>query len=111
MEQIKELKPNTGPLKGLKVLDLTRVLSGPYASMWLASMGADVIKIENPKDPDVSRAYYPVIDGHSAYYATMNRNKRGVTLNLKSEEGKKRFLELAKDADAVSETFRPGVLD
>lgn len=111
MEEIKELRPNTGPLVGLKVLDLTRVLSGPYASMWLASMGADVIKIENPKDPDVSRAYYPVINGHSAYYATMNRNKRAVTLNLKSEEGKKLFLELVKDADAVIENFRPGVMD
>ena len=111
MERIKELQPDAGPLKGLRVLDLTRVLSGPYASMWLASMGADVIKIENPKDPDVSRAYYPVINGHSAYYATMNRNKRAVTLNLKSEEGKKLFLELVKDADAVIENFRPGVMD
>ena len=111
MEEIKELKPNTGPLAGLKVLDLTRVLSGPFAAMWLASMGADVIKIENPKDPDVSRAYYPVINGQSGYYSTMNRNKRSITLNLKSEEGKKLFLELAKDADAVIENFRPGVMD
>lgn len=106
-----ELQPNSGPLVGLKVLDLTRVLSGPYAAMWLASMGADVIKIENPKDPDVSRAYYPVVNGKSAYYSTMNRNKRSITLNLKAEEGKKLFLELVKDADAVIENFRPGVMD
>ena len=71
-----ELKPNQGPLAGLKVLDLTRVLSGPFATMWLATMGADVIKIENPKDPDVTRGYVPLINGESAYFPTVNHNKR-----------------------------------
>ena len=100
-----------GPLAGLKVLDLTRVLSGPYGTMWLSTMGADVIKIENPKDPDVTRDYVPGINGKSAYFPTVNHNKRGITLNLKSEEGKQIFRDLVKDADIVVENFRPGVMD
>ena len=111
MAEIKELTPNSGPLAGLKVLDLTRVLSGPFATMWLATMGADVIKIENPTDPDITRGYVPYINGESAYFPTVNHNKRSITLNLKAEEGKKLFLELARDADAVIENFRPGVMD
>ena len=100
-----------GPLAGLKVLDLTRVLSGPYGTMWLATMGADIIKIENPKDPDTTRNYVPGINGKSAYFPTVNHNKRGITLNLKSEAGKQIFRDLAKDADIVVENFRPGVMD
>ena len=100
-----------GPLKGLRVLDLTRVLSGPFATMWLASMGADVIKIENPKDPDVTRSYGPFINEKSAYFLTINHNKRSLTLNLKAEEGKEVFRRLVKDADVVIENFRPGVMD
>ena len=111
MEKNKELKPNIGPLVGLKVLDLTRVLSGPYATMWLATMGADVIKIENPNDPDVSRGYYPIINGHSAYFPTVNHNKRSVTLNLKTDKGRELFFKLVKDADAIVENFRPGVMN
>ena len=100
-----------GPLQGLKVLDLTRVLSGPFATKWLASMGADVIKIENPDDPDVTRNYTPQKNGHSAYFPTVNHNKRCITLNLKAEEGKELFRKLAKDADVVIENFRPGVME
>lgn len=100
-----------GPLAGLKVLDLTRVLSGPYGTMWLATMGADIIKIENPKDPDTTRNYVPGINGKSAYFPTVNHNKRGITLNLKAEEGKQIFRDLVKDADVVVENFRPGVMD
>lgn len=107
MEEIKK----GGPLQGLKVLDLTRVLSGPFATMWLATMGADVIKIENPKDPDVTRGYVPLVNGHSAYFPTVNHNKRCITLNLKAEEGKELFRRLVKDADVVIENFRPGVMD
>lgn len=111
MKEIKEIEPNTGPLAGLKVLDLTRVLAGPFASMWLGAMGADVIKIENPKDPDITRNYGPFVNRKSAYFSTINRNKRAITLNLKTEEGKQLFMELAKDADVVLENFRPGVTD
>lgn len=111
VSEMNELKPNSGPLTGVKVLDLTRVLAGPFCTMWLATMGADVIKIENPKDPDVTREYFPIVNGKSAYFPTMNHNKRAISLNLKAEKGKKLFLELVKDADAVVENFRPGVMD
>lgn len=100
-----------GPLVGLKVLDLTRVLSGPFATMWLATMGADVIKIENPNDPDVTRTYWPEVNGKSAYFPTVNHNKRCITLNLKEEAGKQLFRRMAKEADVVVENFRPGVMD
>ena len=106
-----EEKLNCGPLKGLRVLDLTRVLSGPFATMWLATMGADVLKIENPNEPDVTRSYLPAVKGKSAYFPTVNHNKRCITLNLKAEEGKKIFRELVKDYDVVVENFRPGVMD
>lgn len=106
-----EEKRNGGPLQGLRVLDLTRVLSGPFATMWLATMGAEVLKIENPNDPDVTRGYSPEVNGKSAYFPTVNHNKRCITLNLKAEEGKKIFGQLAQDTDVVVENFRPGVMD
>jgi len=107
----KEKQINRGPLAGLKVIDMTRVLSGPFATMWMATMGADVIKVENPTDPDVTRNYYPGINGQSAYFPTVNHNKKGITLNLKAEEGKQLLRELVKDADVIIENFRPGVMD
>lgn len=100
-----------GPLAGLKVLDLTRVLSGPFATMWLATMGAEVIKVENPGDTDVTRTYHPGINGKSAYFPTVNHNKKAITLNLKAPEGKELLRALVKDADVVIENFRPGVMD
>ena len=106
-----EQMANKGPLSGLKILDLTRVLSGPFATMWLATMGADVIKIENPNEPDTTRDYVPGINGKSAYFPTVNHNKRGITLNLKAEEGKQIFRDLVKNADVVVENFRPDVMD
>ncbi len=99
------------PLKDLKVLDLTRVLAGPYATMILADMGADVLKIEMPKTGDDSRAFGPFIGGESAYFMSINRNKRSMTLNLKSGEGKKIFTNLVKDADIVVENYRPGTME
>ena len=90
-------KTNVGPLKGLKVIDLTQVLSGPFATMWLATMGAEVIKIENPKSPDVTRNYAPFQNGVSAYFPTVNHNKKCITLNLKAPEGK----ELSSEAFAT----------
>jgi len=101
----------SGPLAGLKVIDLTQVLSGPVATMWLATMGADVIKVENPKSPDVTRNYGPFCDGVSAYFPTVNRNKKCVTINLKAPEGKELLKELVQDADVLVENFRPGVMD
>ena len=101
----------TGPLKGLKVIDLTQVLSGPFATMWLATMGAEVIKIENPKSPDVTRNYAPFQNGVSAYFPTVNHNKKCITLNLKAPEGKELLKALVKDADVLIENYRPGVMD
>ena len=98
-------------LENIKILDLTRVLAGPYATMILADMGADVIKIEMPKTGDDSRAYGPYIDGESAYFMSLNRNKRSMTMNLKVQESKDIFLELVKEADVVIENYRPGTME
>lgn len=100
-----------GALDGITILDLTRVLCGPYGTMWLGDMGADIIKIENPKGGDDTRAWGPMVKGESAYFANINRNKRSVTLNLKTEEGKELFLKLVDKADVVVENYRPGVMD
>ena len=100
-----------GLLKGMKVLDLTRVLAGPYCGMMLADMGADVIKIENPSTGDDSRLNFPIVQGESAYFMNLNRNKRGITLNLKHPKGKEIFIELVKKADVVLENYRPGVME
>lgn len=104
-------KTYTGPLTGLKVIDLTQVLSGPFATMWLATMGAEVIKIENPKSPDVTRNYAPFQNGVSAYFPTVNHNKKCITLNLKAPEAKELLKSLVKDADVLVENYRPGVMD
>lgn len=101
----------SGALEGLVVLDLSRVLAGPYCTMMLADMGAEVIKIEVPKVGDDSRGFPPFIDGESAYFKNMNRNKKGITLNLKEEKGKEIFKELVKKADVVVENYRPGTME
>lgn len=98
-------------LSGVVVLDLTRVLAGPFSGMMLADMGAEVIKIENPDKGDDSRSFAPFINGESAYYMNLNRNKLGMTLNLKKEESKKIFLELVKKADILLENYRPGTME
>lgn len=100
-----------GLLHGVKVLDLTRVLAGPYCGMMLADMGADVIKIEMPGKGDDSRANAPQINGESAYFMNLNRNKRGITLNLKTEVGREIFREMVKKSDIVLENYRPGVME
>ena len=101
----------TGALSDVKILDLTRVLSGPYAAMWLGDLGADVIKIEMPVKGDDAR-FTPVhVNGASTFFAAMNRNKRSVTLNLKDPEGKAIFLEMVKQADVVMSNYRPGVME
>ena len=100
-----------GLLSGVKVLDMTRVLAGPYCGMLLADMGAEVIKIELPGKGDDSRSNYPIVNGESAYFMNLNRNKRGMTLNLKSQEGKEIFREMVEKADIVLENYRPGVME
>ena len=100
-----------GALSNLTVLDLTRVLSGPFCTMIMADMGANIVKIETPGTGDDTRAFNPMRNGTSVYFANLNRNKRSMTLNLKNPEGKKIFLEMVKKADVVVENFRPGVRD
>ena len=99
------------PFKGLKVLDLTRVLAGPYASMMLADYGADVIKIESPETGDDSRAFGPFVGKESAYFMSLNRGKRSMTLNLKLPEAQELFKEMVKKADIVLENYRPGTME
>ena len=99
-------------LGGLRVLDLTRALAGPYCTMMLGDYGADVIKIELPGTGDDTRGWAPPFIGdQSAYFLTINRNKRSMTLNLRHEEGKRIFMQIAKNADVVVENFTPGVVD
>lgn len=100
-----------GALSNITVLDLTRVLSGPFCTMMMADMGARIVKIESPKTGDDTRAFNPMRNDSSVYFANLNRNKRSMTLNLKSPEGKQLFLNMVKEADVVIENFRPGVMD
>lgn len=98
------------PLQDLVVLDLTRVLAGPYAGMMMADMGADVIKIEARKTGDDSRAFGPYVNGESCYYMSLNRGKKSITLDLKKPEGKEILKELVKKADFLLENFRTGTM-
>lgn len=98
-------------LEGIKVLDLTRVLAGPYATMILGDLGADIFKIEIPGKGDDSRHFGPYQNDESAYFMSINRNKRSMTLNLKDENGKKLLLDMVKKADVIVENFRPGTME
>ena len=100
-----------GPLEGLKVLDLTRVLAGPYCTMILGDLGANIIKVEMPGTGDDSRHFGPYQNGESAYFMSLNRNKRSMTLNLKNEQGKELLKELVKKVDIIIENFRPGTME
>ena len=100
-----------GPLKGMRVLDLTRILAGPYATMILRDLGAEVIKIEQPGTGDEARDFGPFKNDFSLYFMSVNRGKKSVTLNLKSQRGKKLFLELVKSSDILVENFRPGTME
>ncbi len=99
-----------GPLRGLKIIDFTRLLPGPMATMLMADMGADVIKVEDPDSPDYIRSFPPFIGNQSAYYLSLNRSKRSLAVNFSAPEGKNIIMDLAKDADVVIEQFRPGVM-
>lgn len=105
------METRKGLLEGVTVLDLSRVLAGPYCGMMLADMGATVIKVEIPSKGDDSRGNFPLINGESAYYMNLNRNKLGITLDLKSERGKEIFRKLVANADILIENYRPGVMD
>lgn len=98
-------------LSGLKVLDLSRFLPGPYLTMTMADHGAEVIKIEDTRHGDATRHIGPQEGGLSVYYRNTNRGKRSLALDLKSDEGRELFLRLAESADVIVETFRPGVVD
>jgi formyl-CoA transferase len=101
-----------GPLHDVRVLDCSRVLAGPYAAMMLGDMGADVIKVEQPGDGDETRGWGPPwAGGESAYFLAVNRNKRGITLNLKHPEGRRTLLDLVRGSDVVIENFRRGTLE
>ncbi len=98
-------------LSGIRVLDMSRLLPGPYCTMLLADFGAEVIKIEEPGKGDYSRSFPPFLKDFGYWHLQLNRNKQSVVLDLKSEEGKNTFLELVKTADVVVESYRPGVLE
>jgi crotonobetainyl-CoA:carnitine CoA-transferase CaiB-like acyl-CoA transferase len=100
---------NVQPLTGIRVIDLTRVLSGPFSTMLLADMGADVVKVETPQG-DTVRGQGEVVAGLSWYFASFNRNKRSVVLDLRKDEGKAVLAKLLERADVLVENFRPGVL-
>jgi crotonobetainyl-CoA:carnitine CoA-transferase CaiB-like acyl-CoA transferase len=98
-------------LEGITILDLTRLLPGPYGTMLLADLGAEVVKIEEPEVGDSARGFEPSVGGEGAAFQAVNRNKKSVALNLKVEAGKAAFRRLAATADVVVEQFRPGVMD
>jgi formyl-CoA transferase len=100
------------PLEGTRVIDLTRILAGPYCTQALADAGADVVKIEEPGKGDDTRGWGPpFVKGESAYYLAVNRGKRGITLNLKHDAGRALLWRLLAEADVLVENFRPGTLD
>jgi crotonobetainyl-CoA:carnitine CoA-transferase CaiB-like acyl-CoA transferase len=103
--------PYPGPLAGLRVLDFTRVLAGPAASLALADLGAEVIKIEPPGTGDETRTFPPLRDGESHYFLSVNRGKRSIVVDLKSPEGVALVRDLAAKCDIVVENYRPGVMD
>src|SRR5208283_5842000 len=100
-----------GPYAGLVVIDLTRVLAGPFCTMMLAELGARVIKVENPDGGDDSRQYDPFFDGRSAYFQSLNRSKESIALNLKDPADRELLLAMVRRGDVLVENFRPGTLE
>ena len=101
----------SGPLEGIRILDLSWVLSGPFATMILSDLGAEVIKIERLEVGDIARGNGPFVKGLSSYFLSLNRGKRSVTLNLASEQGKDIFLKLVEHVDVVVQNFTPGTME
>ena len=104
-------KKAKGPLEGIVVVDLSRILAGPYCTFLMAEMGARVIKVEPPKGGDDARAYGPFVNGKSTYFASVNRGKESIALDLKSDGDRKIFEQLLSKADVVVENFRPGTME
>lgn len=104
-------KDSTGPLAGIRVLDLTHMLSGPYCTWLLGALGAEVIKVEKPRSGDFTRIIEPMVEDESLYFLSVNRNKRSVTLNLKDPRGKELLKKLAASCDVLVENNRAGVMD
>ena len=100
-----------GPFSGLLVLDLTRVLAGPFCTMMLAELGARVIKVENPAGGDDARRFEPFVAGRSAYFLSLNRGKESIALDLKNEGDRAVLWELVRRADVLVENYRPGTLE
>src|SRR6187431_1448181 len=101
-----------GPLRGMRVLELAQIMAGPTCGMLLADMGADVVKVEKLPGGDDSRGYRePRVNGVSAPFMMLNRNKRGITLNLKHPQGRAILLRMVEDADVLIENYRRGALD
>src|SRR4029453_7440498 len=100
-----------GPFAGVLIADLTHALSGPFCTMLLAELGARVVKIERPPAGDVARAFAPMVDGQSAYFANINRGKESIALDVEAHPDRELFRELGKRADVVVENFRPGKLE
>jgi len=100
------------PLTGIRVVDLTRILAGPYCTMALADAGADVVKVEEPKKGDDTRGWGPpFVEGESTYFLSVNRGKRSLTLNLKHDEGRRILRRLVDQADVLVENFQPGTME
>src|SRR5437660_11907825 len=100
-----------GPFSGLLVVDLTRVLAGPFCTLVLTELGARVIKVENPEGGDDTRHFVPSWQGKSAYYLSLNRGKESIALNLKTPRDRDMLLALVRAADVLGENFRPGTID
>lgn len=99
-------------LEGIRVLDLSRVLAGPYCTMILGDLGAEIIKVEAPGGSDETRGWGPPFqEGVSAYYLCANRNKKSLTVNLKSEEGQRVIHQLVKESDVIINNFKTGTMD
>jgi len=101
----------TGPLSGITIIDLSRILAGPYCTLLLAELGARVIKVEPPQQGDDARQYGPFKNGKSAYFASVNRGKESIALDLRSPAGREIFERLLDKADAIVENFRPGTME
>jgi CoA:oxalate CoA-transferase len=101
----------SGPLEGVRILDLTWVLAGPFASMVLCDLGADVVKVERPPIGDVARMTAPLVNGESCYFLSVNRGKRSIAIDLKNEAGRDLFLHLVERVDVVMENFTPGTME
>jgi crotonobetainyl-CoA:carnitine CoA-transferase CaiB-like acyl-CoA transferase len=100
-----------GPLGGLRILDLTRVLAGPFATQVLGDLGAEILKVEPPVSGDETRKFPPFLEGESHYFLGLNRSKKSLVIDLHKTEGIAIILQLVEKADVLVENYRPGVMD